>query len=263
MIADLIQFFMETSAKEIDLSLESSEKLEKIDKKTLDKWTWEQEKVIGISVGLFLLGIIALYFNSSPEKQNTDLIGHIISAPKNFLNLIFVLAMLACVVISPFIFIIYIVRLVLGISKAPKDPIITIKRFYSKTINENNGIPEIDASAYMLMLDQAKLQFKDVNVFIDQNKEIVKKLKADIGLHFGSDGGRNNYNIKTINEVGSDPILKNYEIYIEAKHSIQTSIAPETHKTLGSITILERCTVAHVGERWYMTSGNWTGKFET
>ena len=256
---------MET--KTIDLLLEKKESLESVDNKTKEKWTNEKYKTIAICVGGFLLGVVSLYFSSSSSNQNGSLIENMISAPKNFLTLIFVLVMLACVVITPLVLVISLINLVMGIPKAPKNPEKTVRNYYLKSINQNGNLPKVDASAFLLLLDQAKNQFNDVNGFIEYYKDVIGNIQNDIASQFQSVAkvgligaiGQNSYSIKKVNELSASQYLKTFEVYIEAVHKIQTSVAPEAYKTLGSVLIKEVCTVANVGERWYLTSGSWTG----
>ena len=105
----------------------------------------------------------------SPSERESGLVESMITAPRDFLELLFVLAMIACVFISPVVIIFEMVRLMMGIPKAPQEPSDTVRRFYSKTINEYLSSPDVDPEAYIYLLSQARKQFLDIDGFINKS----------------------------------------------------------------------------------------------
>lgn len=260
----------------IDLNLETTEKLENCDRATIKKWRIHQFihqlKLIGIGVLIFVWGVIVVigmtFFRISLFAHGGGLLGSIVYGPRNFSDLMVVLAIVGAIFISP-VYILYQVgrllrRLLKGISKAPKQPVDTVRQFYSKAIKDAGTKPNVNPEAYIYLLDQAKQQFKDIDGFIESYKTVIKKLHQDIKQHFHQEGVCNHeYIIKDIRGYSSVGVMKNYEVDIEVTlkptltHGVRTS--PPIKNERKVVLIRERCTVAPVGGRWYLTSGEWSG----
>jgi len=233
---------------DIDLTSENSKSLEK--PRELKKWASKHRQTASIGLLLFCISLL-LYHFSSAEPDN----------PAGM-----ALGWLGCG--GLLLLIVGLLTESRGMQKAPRNPEETVRRFYHATIIVGDKGP----SAYLCLLNQAKIQFRGIlnqekiqfrgiDIFIEYYKEIFKNLRKDISRCFGLKGSEGQiYSIKNISELSSEGKMKTYEVEIEARLTKNIDTESSPRGKVVAVMIRERCTVANISDRWYLTSGKWTGR---
>ena len=242
---------------QIDLTTETQESLENLSPSTKRKWRGQRFKIIGLALFTLCLGFASLLF-WSPGMPAEGLFAKLVAVPRDFMDMLFAIFITACLLVSPVVIVYQIIRLTRGAPKAPTEPTETVRRFYSKTLRED--VAGLDPEAYIYLLNQAKAEFVDVDGFVRQCRKVVEALADEIRRQLKQQlYGERRYEVKEIREIGSNKNLRTYEVDIQATMllSSQGGVLP---KPVGSVLIQERCTIASIGGRWYLTSGKWTGR---
>ncbi len=239
---------------EIDMALESAESLEDPNQawaKRLRTFRWRRG-----GVGLLTLCLGAGFFWYLSRHGSGNPLTGLFERFALYLAGLCALFGIAIVITQAF-------HLLFGAPKAPRNPGDVVRGFYSRTfMNGSFGRQTVDPEAFAYLLTQAKKCFADITEFEVKFKDIRQDYIEELNRRFEPDKGSEVlYAIRDVKEVNSQGDLKTFEVAIEATLSTSKSTPPYT-RFIGTVLIRERCTVAPVGGRWYLTSGNWTGQID-